>query len=158
MGKQRFGLVAASAALGGLVGAAAVLMLHGAPAKAQGAGQRGDVRDAVAARAFVLLDGEGKERANLRVGEDGVSRLSMLDPAGKPRATLGVTKSGGASLILIDPSGESRATLMGRSDGSPVMALIDGGGQIRATLELRRDGSPVLQMRDAAGKSSWSAP
>jgi hypothetical protein len=51
--------------------------------------------EAIKAKAFILVDEEGKERAFLRVDKDGAG-LTLHDENGKPRAALGVDKHDGS--------------------------------------------------------------
>ena len=54
--------------------------LHGPPAQSQ--------PERVVARAFVVVDPQGVERASLAVGEDGIARLELHDPAGQRRVAV----------------------------------------------------------------------
>ena len=58
----------------------------------------------IRANQFVLEDDNGKTRAVLDVGKDGVPGLYLYDDNGTPRAMLGVSK-GGSVLALCDKNG-----------------------------------------------------
>jgi hypothetical protein len=65
------------------------------------------VCDTISAERFVLVDGQGKQRAVLTAYETGgAPKLTFLDPKGRAVATL-ATDEGGAYLALSDAKGEN---------------------------------------------------
>ena len=85
----------------------------------------------VRAGAFVLVDDQGRERAQLGMGSDGPA-LELYDAQGKVRI--------GLSLI----------------DDEPGLALLDAQGKSRIRLLLTGAG-PTLVLVDAQGKVIWRA-
>jgi hypothetical protein len=95
-------------------------------------------------------------------------RFVLVDSEGRERAELGLVQ-GGPCLRLLDNDGKPRAALMLASDGSPQLSLKDGNSQVRAVLgcidleraltsrvEKRPESSLVLFSK--SGNILWSAP
>lgn len=115
---------------------------------------RGEVRVLLEASGnrpgLILYGADGKVRATLTAGADGVSMLSLADAVGTPRAMLMVFPDG-PSLMLSDTSGKTRAGLGVGGDGVPKLDLLDNSREIRASLSLNDKGTPSLSLNDAAG-------
>ncbi len=103
----------------------------------------------VEAEKFVLLDGEGNERALLSAGQHGVA-LALSDRDGTTRVRLYVNEQGTAGVSVRDAEGMSSAGLLVFKDGSPKMSFVYDGG-LRASLRLGRDGLPALSLLDDDG-------
>ena len=89
----------------------------------------------VRARAFVLLDAEGRPRMDLRVARTDNTHLVHLDREGLPCAALNVVP-----------------------DGRPGLGLYDAAGTTWAALGLFPKGAARLVLYDAQGQVHWSAP
>lgn len=98
----------------------------------------------VEAEKFVLLDGDGKQRAVLSEGERGVV-LALSDRDGTTRVRLYVNEQGTAGVSVRDAEGMSSAGLLVFKDGSPTMSFVYDGG-LRASLRLGPDGAPTLAL------------
>jgi hypothetical protein len=125
----------------------------GATAQAQGANIEPKV---VRANQFVLEDENGKTRAVLDVGKDGVPGLYLYDDNGTPRAMLGVGNYG-SMLALCDKNGKTLIALTVSKDGSS-LRLSDDNGKPRVRLTVGNDGVPGLTLLYANGVQIWSKP
>ena len=112
----------------------------------------------VRAKAFVLLDAEGRPRMDLRVARTDNTHLVLLDREGLPRISLNVLTAGGADLVLRDALGLPRAALNVVPDGRPGLALYDASGTTRAALGLFPEGAARLVLYDARGQAHWFTP
>ena len=110
----------------------------------------------IRANQFVLEDENGKTRAVLDVGKDGVPGLYLYDDTGTPRIMLGVSK-GGSVLALCDKNGKTIISLTVSNDGSS-LRLSDDNGKTRAVLDMGNDGVPGLALLYANGVRMWSKP
>src|SRR6266511_4025849 len=88
-----------------------------------------EVADELRARAFVLVDKEGKPRMDLRVAFDDGTYVMLMDPEGRPRAGLSVAADGRPGLSLYDGQANPRVSVRVSPDGTPGLALFnrDGG-------------------------------
>jgi len=168
--RQKVGLVAALAALG--------LFILAAATGAFLAKTRTVRVDRVEAHDLVLVDRNGTERARLCVADDSAF-LHMYDENERCRVSLGVFP-GGASLGLSDENERCRAGL-GLFSKGPRLSFLDQSGTNRVGLNLGPDVSslcfsdqggvprawlgmkasrkgPVLTFRDENAKRVWSAP
>jgi hypothetical protein len=85
-----------------------------------------------------------------------VEKLILVDKDGKERAELGVVP-GGAGLALTDTNGKARAAFVVTDDGSPGLTLFDGDGVARATIQLSSNGESGLSLYDKTGSHRLSA-
>lgn len=102
----------------------------------------------VRAHQFMLVDGNGKDRASLVADGAGSVFLVLFDTNGKTRADLSVGNYG-PSLTFYDPSGQARTVL-----GSTM--LVSSHVTENGTVERTPASSVVLF--DRTGKLLWRAP
>ena len=110
----------------------------------------------IRANQFVLEDDNGKTRAVLDVGKDGVPGLYLYDDNGTPRAMLGASNHGSV-LALCDKNGKTLISLTVSNDGSS-LRLSDDDGKPRVRLTVSNDGEPGLALLYANGVQIWSKP
>jgi hypothetical protein len=110
----------------------------------------------IRANQFVLEDDNGKTRAVLDVGKDGVPGLYLYDDKGTPRAMLGVSNHGSV-LALCDKYGKTLVSLAVSNDG-PSLRLSDDNGKPRVRLDVGNDGEPGLALLYENGVKIWSKP
>jgi hypothetical protein len=118
----------------------------------------GDEVEELRARAFVLVDREGKPRINLQVDGHDNTHLVLLDREGLPRMSLNILSQGGADLVIRDQLGLPRAALGVVPDGRPSLSLYDGAGKTRVSLGLFPDGQARLILYDQGGQLRWATP
>jgi hypothetical protein len=75
------------------------------------------------ARAFVLVDREGKPRMDLRVARNDNTHLVLLDWEGQPQLSLNILPQGGADLVIRDRLGLLRAVLSVVAEGRPGLSF-----------------------------------
>ena len=124
-----------------------------ATAQAQGPNDEPKV---IRANQFILEDDNGKTRAVLDVGKDGVPGFYLYDENATPRAMLGVTNYG-AMLALCDKNGKTVASLAVSDDGTS-LRLSDDNGKPRLRVDVGKDGVPGLTLLYANGVKIWSKP
>lgn len=131
---------------------------------------------------LLLYDGDGHDRAELRVSRDGIATLGFYDDKGArrvlvgeaPGPTNGIAVFGGkgrvqasltvnandeASVTLYDPNtGRARVGLGVATTGAPALALFDEKGMDRAELHVGATGKPGLALADETGKSIAGMP
>lgn len=112
---------------GGLpcVGLALVVLV--VPSLLVGLAQPTSAAKVLEAEKFVLLDTQGKVRAEFGCGAGGPS-LALFDERGKCRARLVVEADGASRLNLYDKDGHSRAVLRVRAEGKAVLEGDDNAG------------------------------
>jgi len=118
----------------------------------------GEVLGELRARAFVLVDREGKPRIDLRVAGNDNTHLVLLDREGLPRMSLNILSQGEADLVIRDQLGLPRAALGVVPDGRPSLSLYDGTGKTRVSLGLFPDGLTHLVLYDQGGQLRWASP
>jgi hypothetical protein len=113
--------------------------------------------DEIRAKRFVLIDGNGTERAKLSEETDGEVRLTLSDKKGKVRAGLSVGADGSSRLTLYHTNQEGRAGLRLNSEGSPSL-LLDVPSK-KATVKLgvlgEPYGRPIVGLTDHDGNSLY---
>jgi hypothetical protein len=114
--------------------------------------------DEMRARAFVLVDREGKPRMDLRVARNDSTHLVLLDREGQPQLSLNVLPQGGADLVIRDRLSQPRAVFGVVAEGRPGLSLFDGSGQTRVSLGVFPDGQARLVLSDQGGQSRWATP
>jgi len=117
-----------------------------------------EVADELRARAFVLVDKEGKPRMDLRVAFDDGTNLSLMDREGLTRISLSVVPNRGTYVMLMDPEGRPRAGLSVAADGRPGLSLYDGQANPRVSVRVSPDGTPGLALFNRDGGVLWWAP
>ena len=93
-----------------------------------------DIPDVIQAKAFQLVDDNGKVRAELSISNN-VTEFTLRDPDGKTRLSAAVFETGQPSLLLGDVVGSSlHATVF---DGHPSLELRDvtPGGRITGIVQ-----------------------
>jgi hypothetical protein len=131
----------------------AVVMLMGAT----GQTEREETEE-VRARAFVLIDRDGRPRMDLRVARNDNTHLVLLDREGLPRMSLNILAQGGADVVLRDQLGLPRAALSVLPDGRPGLSLYDAAGTTRVSLGLSPDEQARLVLYDKGGLLRWFSP
>jgi hypothetical protein len=111
----------------------------------------GDVAPLVEARAIVLRDADGLERAALRSAGDGGVTLSFTDGRAQPRLRLSVLEDGSPGVSLLDSEGDTRAILGLLADGTTSLVFADAGSVARSVLALTPDGSSRIIFSDHLG-------
>jgi hypothetical protein len=109
----------------------------------------------VRANSFLLVDKDGKPRADLGLLTDGNPALTFYDKERKPRAILGVANDGSPVLFFIDKNGKRRAGLTTSAAGSPDLKLSDKDGKPRAILGVSVEGEPSLILSDENRALAW---
>ena len=112
----------------------------------------------VRARAFVLVDREGKPRMDLRVSPNDSTHLVLLDREGLPRMSLNVLTQGGTDVVLRDPMGLPRAALSVLPDGRPGLSLYDAAGTTRVAVGVSADEQPRVVLYNKGGQVRWFTP
>jgi hypothetical protein len=145
--------------------------------------QRGALQVADGTASLALNDGDGRNRAELRVRKEGASSVTFYDQAGNRRIEVGQSPSGRAGLAifasgggrqiaavsaaengetgftLYDPTtGRARAGLGVAADGEPALVLFDQNGKDRAELHIAVQGKPGLVLADESGKTIAAVP
>jgi hypothetical protein len=118
----------------------------------------GEALDEVRARAFVLVDREGKPRMDLRVARNDSTHLVLLDREGQPQLSLNILPQGGADLVIRDRLGQPRAVLSVVAEGRPGLSFYDAPGTTRVSLGLFPDGQTRLALYDQGGYLRWVTP
>jgi len=101
---------------------------------------------------LLLKDSTGKNRARLRVADDGAPRLELLDRMERTRLGLAVDKDGAASAQLEDDAAHPRVRLSAAADGSAHVEVSDGTKK-RAALDVDADGTTGAAVFDADGSA-----
>ena len=117
-----------------------------------------EVADELRARAFVLVDKEGKPRMDLRVASDDGTNLSLMDREGLTRITLSIVPNRGTYVMLMDPEGRPRAGLNVAVDGRPSLSFYDSHATPQVSVRVSPDGTPGLALFDRDGRVLWWAP
>jgi hypothetical protein len=138
---------------GAAVALLAVVVLMGALGR-----QDADGPQEVRARAFVLVDREGKPRVDLRVAPNDSTHLVLMDREGLARLSLNVLSQGGADVVLRDQQGQPRAALNIVPDGRPGVSLYDGAGTTRVSLGIFPEDRATLALYDPHGQVRWFTP
>jgi hypothetical protein len=112
----------------------------------------------VRARAFVLVDREGKPRMDLRVALNDSTHLVLMDREGLARLSLNVLSQGGADVVLRDQQGQPRAALSVVPDGRPGLSLYDTAGTTRASLGVFPEDKAILVLYAPRGQVHWFTP
>lgn len=101
---------------------------------------------------FVLVDGSGKERAELGVLADGAARLIIRNRKSGAATWVGVDSEGRPLLALSGPDGIKAMELIVLDGPSPAVILRDKDGRRRATIGISDAGSGGLFLYDGQGK------
>jgi hypothetical protein len=114
--------------------------------------------DEVRARAFVLVDRDGKPRMDLRVARNDSTHLVLLDREGLPRMSLNILTQGGTDIVLRDPMGLPRAALSVLPDGRPGLSLYDAAGTTRIAVGISTDEQARVVLYNKGGPIRWFTP
>jgi hypothetical protein len=141
-----------------IVGSSAVALF--AVVGLMGAVGRQDVEEPqeIRARAFILIDKEGRPRVDLRVAQNDSTHLVIMDQEGLARLSLNVLSHGGADLVLRDRQGQPRAALSVVPDGRPGLSLYDTAGPTRVSLGVFPDDKAMLALYAPGGQVHWFTP
>jgi hypothetical protein len=118
----------------------------------------GETFEELRARAFVLVDREGKPRMDLRVARNDSTHLVLLDREGQPQLSLNILTQGGADLVIRDRLGQPRAVLSVVAEGRPGLSFYEATGTTRASLGVFPDGQTRLVLYDEGGRLGWVTP
>ena len=110
-----------------------------------------DIPGVIQAKAFQLVDDNGKVRAELGMNE-GHPELKLVDDNGKVRAELGMNE-GHPELKLLDSEGESRLRAGVIYDESYLIVGKDFGSRLEAIVS---DGHPLVKLLDVTPRSTIS--
>ncbi len=102
----------------------------------------------VAIAAAVFLIGQGKDKPRVVEAEAFVLR----DGEGKQRAVLSMEKPNTPSLVLLDQNGTKRVYLLAEQGGRASLGLGPGDGGIRTVLRVNSGGDAHLNFFDKDGK------
>lgn len=128
-------------------------------------GLRGDVRELIETRRFVLLDAAGKKRAELGTTDTDSALLVLYDATGRSRVALFASKTGASVLAFDDEHGKPRV-LLASSDptqGSTpeeltaAFSLRNSEGDVAASLFVDAGGNPALDLFSSSGVSLFNA-
>ena len=108
----------------------------------------------VAAKRFVLIGDDQKERATLSIEGKGAAQLAMNDMAGNQRAIVAVQTDGTPYLKLVDQSNKDRVFLGFGSNNTRYISFLDDNGNARVGMGSWSDGSPYLGVWAPDGKAS----
>jgi hypothetical protein len=108
--------------------------------------------DEIRARAFVLVDHEGRPRMDLRVARNDSTHLVLMDREGLPRLSLNVLSQGGADIVLRDQLGQPRAALSVLPDGRPGFSMYGPAGTTRVSLGVFPEDKAMLVLYDMRGQ------
>jgi len=104
-------------------------------------------------RQLVLVDKEGRTRAELSVGPDDSTQFILRHPDGKRALRLGVLASGDLGISFVGPEGSSRMGMALMEDGTPAIVLRDSKANDRAALHMdEHEGAPSLAFWDPGAK------
>lgn len=109
--------------------------------------------EVVQARAFELVDADGRSRGLWNVADDGTTRLALRDRRGEQRLNLTVLQSGHPGLSFVNEDGERRVVLGILPDETSNLVFADADGVPRAVLGLSRARSANLLLADGDGVS-----
>lgn len=112
----------------------------------------------VVARQFVLVDGDGNERATLALGADSAPTLALCDAHGRIRAEIRLAAGGTPSVILYDAGRRRRVEIALRADGAAGLGLYDETGEGRAELVVAAGGAPTLSLYGPDGRRLTRLP
>ena len=101
---------------------------------------------------LVLKDTSGKNRARLRVADDGTPRLELLDRTERVRLGAALDKDGAAQAHMDDEAGHPRVRLATAADGSARAELSDAS-KVRASMGVEADATAGLAVFDADGSA-----
>ena len=109
------------------------------------------VQQEIRAERIILVDSDGRERAELGITPDGGARLSIRDKSMRKAAWVGVFPDGRPSFSIINSRGGAYAELTLLKDLSRLV-LSTPGGKTRAGIAISTDGTSGLDLFDGAGE------
>ncbi len=112
----------------------------------------------VVAEQFVLVDGEGHERATLALGANEAPVLALCDARGRIRAEIRLAANGAPSIVLYDGARRRRVEVALRADGAAGLGLYDEAGEGRAELVVSQSGAPALCLFGPDGRRLTRLP
>ena len=105
----------------------------------------------IKAESFVVVDGQGKTRAELSLAKDGSPQFLLNDSAGKTMVKLFINKDSESLGVFADKNGITRVGLAVDSGAHPHVLLSDKGGKPRMQLAVSEQGAPSLICIDVEG-------
>ena len=109
------------------------------------------VPKAIKAESFVVVDGQGRTRAELSLAKDGSPQFLLNDSAGKTMIKLFINKDSEALGIFAAKSGITQLGLAVDGGAQPHVVLSDKGGKPRMQLAVSQNGAPSLICIDLEG-------
>ncbi len=111
----------------------------------------------VTVQKLVVVDREGRARAELGVSEGGAPRLDLADREGRSIASVALTDEGGAEFRLNAKDGSPRARLALLGKGEPRLDFtMEQDGRSVASLGLSPDGWPDFRLSGKDGNARTS--
>ena len=107
---------------------------------------------------FVLVDGNGRPRAELTVAADGTPGLFLYDENGVRRGAFSLSADGAPALVLHDKLGKPRAEVALRADGVVGLGFYDQSGEGRAEFFVSSEGAASLYLFGSSGERIAELP
>jgi hypothetical protein len=107
---------------------------------------------------FVLVDAQGRRRAELTMAADGTPGLFLYDDNGVRRGSFNLSAAGAPALVLHDKVGKARAEVALRTDGVVGLGFYDDKGEGRAELFVASDGAAALYLLGSHGERIAELP
>lgn len=139
--------------IGPVLGAVVLVMFITLATRTRDVVRIGSVASSLEAKAFLLKDDEGVQRAALGLRDDGGARLTLSDGNGIARLRLAVLPDGSPGVSLLDTDGETRAILGLLADGTTTLVFADGGSVARGIFALTPDGAARMIFNDQDGRT-----
>jgi len=141
--------------VGGAIALASAQRLVGEHASGQ---EKSQGPSTLSARAFNLVDAEGKTRITISVSKDGYAGVGIWDGQGKKRVVLGVAKDGSPGISFYDGNERQRGGLGFSTAESGGLGLYDSEGRLRASLGLDDRSNAGLTVYGKDGRPIRSIP
>lgn len=109
------------------------------------------IPDVIAAKAFHLVDANGKVRAKLMAKADSAAGLTLLTADGTPAATLVVGTDSRPLLGFFDKTGALRGAISITEKSDMVLNVLDKGMQPAAAFVVSATGGPAINVLDKNG-------
>ena len=107
---------------------------------------------------FVLVDKDGRRRAELTMAADGTPGLVLYDENGVRRGGFNLSAAGAPSIVLHDKHGKPRAEVALKPDGVVGLGFYDERGEGRAELSIAGDGAAALSLFGTRGERIAQLP
>jgi len=110
------------------------------------------------ADSFVLVDSEGRVRAELAITAAGGPAINLYDAGGHRRASLALSDAGEPAIQLHNAAGKQRAELALRASGVVGLGFYDEQGTGRAEFFVAGDGAAALYLIGENGERIAELP